>query len=95
MCQTSLFYLICKYNFIGQLRKAKVVKKSNGSLLHARTNVGNSTKVSEENRVMDQVLPGVPVSGNCFLKKKYTFTLSIPFQNAHSLELHFCLIFQF
>ncbi|MED6171398.1 hypothetical protein PIB30_040349 [Stylosanthes scabra] len=45
---------------IGSLRKAKVVKKTHGSLLHANTNLGNSTKVTEENRA-DQVLPGVPV----------------------------------
>ncbi|XP_061360449.1 protein FLOWERING LOCUS D [Gastrolobium bilobum] len=46
------------------IRKAKVVKKNIGSILHASTNVGAATKASEETRVIDEVLPEVPVSGS-------------------------------
>lgn len=46
------------------IRKAKVVKKSNGSIPHASMNVRSASKVPEENQIIDQVLPDVPVSGN-------------------------------
>ncbi|XP_027365389.1 protein FLOWERING LOCUS D-like isoform X2 [Abrus precatorius] len=46
------------------IRRAKVVRKSNGSVVHASTNVGSANKVSEEMQMTDQVLPDVPVSGN-------------------------------
>ncbi|CAK8533734.1 unnamed protein product [Lathyrus sativus] len=45
-------------------RKAKVVKKSNRSIPRANLNVGSASKVLEENRIIDQVLPNVVVSGN-------------------------------
>ncbi|KAI5396872.1 hypothetical protein KIW84_062922 [Lathyrus oleraceus] len=52
---------IMKRNII---RKAKVVKKSNESIPRANMNVGSASKVSEENQIIDQVLPDVLVSGN-------------------------------
>ncbi|XP_057427939.1 protein FLOWERING LOCUS D [Lotus japonicus] len=56
---TKLKAGILKRKFI---RKAKVVKKSNGSLPHAITNVGSASKVSEEVPIIAQVLPDVLVS---------------------------------
>nr|KYP48948.1 Lysine-specific histone demethylase 1 isogeny 3 [Cajanus cajan] len=47
------------------IRRAKVVRKSNGSI-----NVGSAIKVSEEVKITDHVLPDVPVSGNYFIRKK-------------------------
>lgn len=44
-----------------------MVKKSNGSILHASMNGGSATKVSEESRITDQVHPDVLVSGFYFL----------------------------
>ncbi|OIW07786.1 hypothetical protein TanjilG_03573 [Lupinus angustifolius] len=44
------------------IRKAKVVKKSNGPILHADMNGGSAAKVPEETRITDQVLPDVLVS---------------------------------
>jgi len=46
-----------------------VVKKSNRSIPHASMNVRSASKVPEENQIIDQVLPDVPVSGNCSIKK--------------------------
>lgn len=48
-----------------------MVKKSNGSIPRASTNLGIATKVSEEIPIIDQVLPDVHVSGNCFTQEKY------------------------
>jgi hypothetical protein len=48
-----------------------VVKKGNGSIPRASMNVGSSSKASEENRIIDQVLPDVVTSGNCSIKEKY------------------------
>ncbi|RYR56671.1 hypothetical protein Ahy_A05g022354 isoform B [Arachis hypogaea] len=56
------------------IRKAKVVKKTHGSLLHTSTNVVNTTKVTEENRT-DQALPGVPVTPKvaCQIREASTY----------------------
>lgn len=51
------------------------MKKSNGSLPHAITNVGSASKVSEEVPIIAQVLPDVLVSGNLFMMEKYIDTL--------------------
>lgn len=43
-----------------------MVKKSIGSIPRASTNMGSATKVPEEIRIIDQAIPDVLVSGNCF-----------------------------
>lgn len=42
-----------------------MVKKSNESIPRASMNVGSASRVSEENRIIDQVIPDVFVLGNC------------------------------
>lgn len=52
-----------------------MVKKSIGSIPRASTNMGSATKVSEEIRIIDQAIPDVLVSGNCFTRANYFDTL--------------------
>lgn len=57
--------------YLSQHRKAKVVRKSNGSIPTSRINLGGG-KVSEEVNTMDPVLHDVPGEGkvSLFLKKE-------------------------